>query len=285
MNEQPAAELRECVVCERETETRVCDRCVQRTRDALTLIRDADLETVLESAAERSGQAPVNVLTMIAPGNSDALRPYKPKPDSRDVRVPHGGLVGSVFCFLPYWEHRHAEDGREHYADHRGWNDPLVPLAELDSIAVSWHHALNEPRVQPVPSDAGTAVRFLCDWLLRHLWAVDRAPDVNDDLPLIWRIAAQISNTAGLVNRPEVAPARCFDCGDQLISPYREPQSIPPQGRRGYSFEGREMVETDDGLVLPVWRCANRDCEREYPPGPYWLALKAALMAEAEAAG
>lgn len=271
-------------------ETRVCGRCISRTRDALTTIRDAPLEEVLQAAAERSGQVPVDLLAMVAPGNTDALRPYKPVTGSRDVTVPHGGLVGSVSCWLPYWERRVAADGKEHYADHRGWADPLVPFAELDSIAVSWHHALNEPRRQPVPSDEHTAVQFLCGWLLKRLWAAaDRAPDFNDDAPLLWQLAAQVAGRAGLVNLPETAPAKCFDCGGALIAPYRDPDSTTDEPRHGRPHEGRLYVYPEpndddlDPVPLPIWECA--DCDRVYQPAEYWLALRAFLEQQAEKAG
>ena len=63
--------IESCGSTVRADETRVCQQCTQRTRDAITTIRDADLEPVLEAAAERAGEIPVNLLTMVAAGNTD----------------------------------------------------------------------------------------------------------------------------------------------------------------------------------------------------------------------
>lgn len=279
----PRCIVESCSSFLRDEETRVCQRCVSRTRDALITIRDADLEPVLEAAAERSGAIPSNLLAMVATGNTDALKPYKPVTGSRPVDVPHGGLVGQVTCWLPYWEHRAAADGREHFADHRGWNDPLVPFAELDAIAVAW---MAEGEQQAIPQ---MPVRACCDFLLGRLPTAARMSDTFDDeAGTLWRLAAQVANTAGLVNRPETAPAKCFDCGGPLVAPYRDPDRVD-QPRRGRAHEGRLFVYPDpndddvDPVPLPVWECA--DCQRVYQPAEYWLALKAFLMEQAEAAG
>jgi hypothetical protein len=264
-------------------ETRVCGRCVSRTRDALTTIRDADLETVIENATERTGQVPANLLTMIAAGNASTLRPYKPVVGSREIDVPHGALVGQETCWLPYWEHRAPADGREHYADHRGWNDPLVPFAELNAVAEAWMAEEERSEIPPM------SVKDCCDFLLRRMWFACRASDTFDDeARTLWQLAAQVANTAGLVNHPEIAPARCFDCGGPLVAPYREPDPIIDT-REGRGHEGRAYVYPEpndddlDPVPLPLWECA--DCERIYQPAEYWLALRAFLEDQAEKAG
>lgn len=266
-----------------DDETRVCQRCMRRTRDAIVTIREADLEPVLEAAAERAGTIPANLLAMVATGNTDALRPYKPVTGSRPVDVPHGALVGQETCWLPYWEHRTAADGREHFADHRDWNDPLVPFAELDAIAVAWMADGEQASVPQMP------VRACCDFLLGRLWTAARMSDTFDDeAATLWRLAAQVANTAGLVNHPETAPAKCFDCGGPLVAPYREPDPVN-RTRPGRPHEGRLFLYPEpndddvDPVPLPVWECA--DCDRVYQPAEYWLALRAFLEAQAKAAG
>lgn len=284
-----------CILCNRSLrpgEIQTCDRCVQRTRDALIGIRQIDLEPIIEASALHPGTLPGgDALVMVADGNAAALKPYKPGvvTDRTPTTYPEipaepetihywqydrvlGARVRKEFTrsntHPPFVDTRPEPDGKEHYGDH--WpKDPSVPLAVLSNNCRDWRCEFGHPPAEPIDTIQNTT-----EYLLTHLMlAAKTHPAFEEFAKEIQGMHSQMRHVAGLADDPVEATATCFDCGGELIRDYRPPIAPVTRRRQGHTFEG-----------LPdEWTC--RRCHREYEPSEYWLAVRAVLEQTAEQAG
>jgi hypothetical protein len=263
-----------CAVCARslrDDETRCCLQCIARTRTALLTIRDTftELEAAVEATALHPGDLPGGIaLVLLADGNDAAPRPYKPEPFTDRPPTCYPELAGEKLTHPAYVDTRPVPDGTEHYADH--WpSDPTPPLVAIDSAVRAWRLLFGHP----IPDDLPTVDADI-DYLLTHLARASRTDeDFPDFAAEVRDLASKLEHVTGQANDPVYAPADCFDCGGALVRDYRPPvgATVEADPRKGLAVEG-----------LPdEWTC--RRCERTYEPAEYWLAVRAALEAQAVA--
>lgn len=175
--------------------------------------------------------------------------------------------------------------------DHIDFHDPLVPLAVLEANERDWRLTFGHGPAVEVATVAGCA-RYLLIWLEL---AARTLPVFEEFAGEIRSLAVRLEYVTGTVDRPETAPAKCFDCQTgTLISPYRAPldEKVPQQrlvhGRRGEPIEGRDMAPQQIDPVTelpldpePIWECANDNCRAVYSAVSYRLAVRAAIETQA----
>lgn len=167
--------------------------------------------------------------------------------------------------------------------DHIAFNDPLDPLAVLEHNERDWRLRFGHGRgdqLATVESCSG----YLLTWLRT---AARQHPDFDDFAFEVNTLARRLGHTAGMVNDPEKATAKCIDCGGTLVSPYRgghETHSVPDGVTRpGLPWEGREMRGQPNEEPEPVWECQR--CGMIYSPVEYRLAVRMQVEERSELAG
>ena len=168
--------------------------------------------------------------------------------------------------------------------DHIAFKDPIDPLAVLEHNERNWRLTFRQPR-----GNDQVSVQSCVDYLLTHLRSAALShPDFDDFAEEIATVASRLAHIVGVANDPVKATARCLDCAGILISPYRNPVTLPDGVTRpGLPWEGREMRAANPNLPddepEPIWECSR--CHMIYNPVEYRLAVRTHLEQQAEAAG
>lgn len=152
--------------------------------------------------------------------------------------------------------------------DDISFNDPIAVIGQLESDMRAWRAAFSHG---PAPDIA--TVENCTKYLLTHLLRASQHYEEFDDFTASTRnLKLSLTRTLGTSNAPKRAAVACFECGGELIKPYRPP--LPVTTRRfGYDFEGLE----------DSWSCQS--CEGIYDEASYYLAMRAKLESQAEKAG
>lgn len=306
-----------CLRSLRNDEPAVCDRCTQQARNDLRLI--SETFTLLPEVIEESGYRTLafDVLAMSADGSLDS--PQRPDQYTHPVEsvatahLEHPEIPG-FWRTVTYWrrdtagqmeqrtyiestthpewvEERKTPDGREHVKDH--WpSDPTPVIAVLDANERDWRAefghgpALDLPDLE-IPTQVAAMTNYLLTWLPL---AARTHEGFSEFASEIRSLALTITHRTGVSNDPATAAVQCYDCGGDLISPYREPVHPIPEMtvRKGSDGEGREMgpvrIDPDTGEPYepePVWEC--RDCLLILSPQEYRFSVSAAVQARADA--
>lgn len=286
-----------CRTCSRSLapdEPVVCAKCVQGVRDDLRTITSAFWR--LPVIVEQSAYYGIAIDALTLAGDGSVASPQTPdgythpvvstptahieRPEivgiaetitwwKRDeAGVPQQRTIATSRTHPAYVEERKTPDGREHVRDH--WpTDPTPVIACLEANERDWRHEFGHGPVVTTATISGCA-GYLLTWLAL---AARTHPAFDEFAGEIRQLAITVTHATGLADDPVVAPAKCFDCGGDLIKPYRAPVTAVERLRKGRPSEGLP----DD------WECSK--CGGVYDTASYFLAVRAALEARRAVGG
>lgn len=301
-----------CSCCSRSLrndEPATCDACVQRCRDDLRLI--AETFTLLPEVVEASGYHSLAIDALALSADGSLQSPQRPdgythpvesvatahierpeipgksqtvtywrrdaagEPEQRTliVSTTHPAFVEERKMLIDQATGLRSPYGREHVKDH--WpTDPAAVIACLEHNERDWRHEFGHGPAVELASVESCA-RYLLTWLQL---AARTHPAFSEFATEIRSLAVTLEHVTGIADDPVIAgghkePIRCFDCGTgRLVRMYRPPVQEVVQPRRGLDAEG-----------LPdEFDCDH--CGSIYDTASYYLAVRAALEADAAAA-
>lgn len=274
-----------CICCGqslREHEQQTCERCLHQARTDLAgvVTMFEELPSLLgqmraRKAGVRSSEPPLmggDVLAMLSNGSSGG-RPRRLT--SEEARRPERWWLKDAIGPLTLAEMMRVDrerTGREHQADNLP-TDPQAVSQELGSWVLDWQETRGDH--EPIGRTPSQIVSYAARYLQVHArWAANNHDAFADFAQDMRALHLRLERTTARLVTPGRASAECFECGGPLVEVLQEVTVTQKRDGRQITRNGPIHDEADG------YRC--RQCQAQYPPGRYNLALGEHLKTHAQ---